>query len=249
MAGLRMSVFINSKKRVRQTFRRPWSLLSCIINQIVSISFLTSGDVSCSGIIMSSERRYGRGISDRAVHSANSLGFSALIFPNAVHWSWKSCQQAWQSASGELISEEMILWFLISRWYGFCGNAKGESHSVSITGALSHAASGTTAFKYFKSCPRMLCPISHFSPLVRWAISHKAVWKPFSPRKAFSKNKPESGRNAPILNGLSVFGSTSKSMIRTAGICPFVAVFIFRRPLNNLNNSFQDKRAVIIAQR
>ena len=211
---------------------------------MVLISRLTSGHTTRSGMVMQSKIWYGRGMSDKVAHNSNSSGLSALILPNAVHWSWKSCQHAWQSASGELISEEMILWFLIKRWYGFCGNAKGESRSVSITGNLSHAASGIAAFKYFKSCSRKLCPISHFNPSVICAISTKAAWKPFSPRKAFSKNKPESGRNAPILNGLSVFGSTSKSMMRTAGMCTFVGVFIFRRPLND---SFQDKCAVIIA--
>ena len=175
MSGLRMSVFISSVKRVRQTFRRPWSSLSCIISQMVLISRLTSGDETRSGIVMPSESRYGRGMSDKAAHSANSSGFSALILPNAVHWSWKSCQQARQSASGELISEEMILWFLIRRWYGFCGNASGESRSVSMSGSSSHAASGAADFRYFKSWPRMLCPISHFAPPARCAISSKAV--------------------------------------------------------------------------
>ena len=57
----------------------------------------------------------------------------------------------------------------------FCGNAKGESRSVSITGNLSHAASGIAAFKYFKSCSRKLCPISHFNSLVICAILTKAA--------------------------------------------------------------------------
>ena len=79
--------FINSRKRVRQTFKRPFPSLSCIIIQIMRINRLVSGCSVRSVREMPSEKRYGRCISDNAVHRVNSSGLSVLILPNAVHWS------------------------------------------------------------------------------------------------------------------------------------------------------------------
>jgi len=51
------------------------------------------------------------------------------------------------------------------------------------------------------------------------------------------------------VNGLQIEATPELIIEKLSRQLEDEGVFIFRRPLNNLNNSFQDKRAVIIAQR